>query len=92
MSAIRILGIVDILSALMILFNVYNIHWIITNGHFLIMLIKGTLSLIDGPAGIIMGAADIITAFFILFAITGLLPLKIILFVILIYKGAISLV
>jgi len=90
MSFLRLLGIVDIISALVILFSAYNVHWILTYGHAFILLVKGVPSMLDGPVGIVMGLTDIITAVFIVFAVTGLLPVKIVLVIILVYKGAVS--
>ncbi|MBI3190903.1 hypothetical protein HYZ41_04335 [archaeon] len=89
---LKVLGIIDILSAMILLFNAYNIHWVITNIHIIIMTFKGLFGMLGGPVGIVMGTTDILTAVFIMFAITGLLPIKIILIIILLYKGVASLV
>jgi len=89
---VKLLGIIDIFSALIIIFNIYNIHWIITTIHIVALLVKGTASMLADAPGIAMGLADIVAAIFIYFAVTGLLPIKIILFVILVGKGAYSLI
>ncbi|MCX6815433.1 MAG: hypothetical protein NT120_01095 [Candidatus Aenigmarchaeota archaeon] len=88
---LKVLGIIDILSALIILFNIYNIHWIITNFHATVLIIKGIASVADS-VGVIFGMVDIICALFIFFAVTGLWPLKVLLVIILIYKGSLSLI
>ena len=88
---LKLLGAIDIFSALIILFNIYHIHWIITDAHVIILIAKGIPSMISNPLGIALGAVDIITAMFILFGVTGLLPLKAILFIIMVYKGSLSL-
>lgn len=89
---LKLLGIVDIFSALIIIFNVYNIHWIITSVHVALLLAKGVPSLLSDATGAAMGLADILAAIFIYFAVTGLLPVKIVLFIVLVGKGAFSLV
>ncbi len=89
---LKILGIVDIISALIIIFNVYNIHWIITWTHAIVLLAKGGPSLITDAPGIVYGLTDILAALFIIFAVPDLLPIKIILFLILVGKGAFSLI
>jgi hypothetical protein len=89
---LKVLGVIDILSAMIILFNAYNIHFVITNIHVIIMTFKGLFGMFGGPAGIVMGTVDLITAAFIMFAITGLVPIKAILIIILLYKGVLSLV
>lgn len=90
MLFVKILGIIDIFSALIIIFNIYNIHWIITTIHVIVLLAKGISSTLADAAGMAMGMADIAAALFIFFAVTGLLPIKIVLFVILVGKGAMS--
>ncbi|MBI4170729.1 MAG: hypothetical protein HY514_03475 [Candidatus Aenigmarchaeota archaeon] len=88
---LKILGAIDIFSALIIIFNIYNIHWIITTVHVIVLFVKGITSLISDAPGVVMGLTDIMAALFIYFAVTGLLPIKIILFIVLVGKGAYSL-
>ncbi|GEM_PF-2626956 len=92
MMFVKLLGVIDIFSALIIIFNIYNIHWIITTIHVVVLLAKGTSSMLADVPGIALGLTDIAAAIFIYFAVTGLLPIKIVLFVILVGKGAYSLI
>lgn len=89
---LKLLGIIDIISALIILFNLYHISWIISAVHVIVLLAKGAPSLFGDAPAILMGSVDVITAILIIFGVTGLLPLKIILFIVLVGKGALSLI
>ncbi len=89
---LKVLGAIDIFSALIIIFNIYNIYWIITTVHVIVLLVKGIISFVSDAPGLVMGMTDITAALFIYFAVTGLLPIKIILFIVLVGKGVYSLV
>jgi hypothetical protein len=89
---VKILGLLDIIAALMIIFNIYGIHYVITFFFVIIFVIKGLSILLADALGVVMGLTDIVAGLFILFAVVGLMPLKIIIFVILIGKGFMSLV
>lgn len=89
---LKALGAVDIISAAIIIFSAYNIHWVITAVHAAILIAKGSPSLLTDAAGIVYGLTDITAAVFIIFAIPDLLPAKIIIFLILTAKGALSLI
>jgi hypothetical protein len=86
---LKILGIIDIFSAIILLFNVYHIFWLITGFHAAVLIIKGIASVADSVA-VIFGMVDIIAALFIFFAVTGLWPLKLIIVIALLYMGSIS--
>ena len=90
MLLLKFIGIIDFLSAIIIVFNVYNIPWIVSFIHIFIMLGKGTTSLFADPIGKVFGVADIIVGIFILFAVTGMAEIKLILAAILVYKSAVS--
>lgn len=90
MFILKIIGVIDFLSAVIIIFNIYNIPWIVSFIHVFVMLGKGTTSLFADPVGKVFGVVDIITGIMILFAVTGFAEIKIVLAAILVYKAFVS--
>lgn len=90
MFILKVIGIIDFLSAVIILFNIYNIPWVVSFIHVFVMLGKGTTSLFADPVGKVFGVVDIITGILILFAVTGFAEIKIVLAVVLVYKAFVS--
>ncbi len=89
MLLVKILGIVDILAGLVILFSFYTGADIVL---FVIMFAKGLTSMMADNLGKIYGAVDIIAGLLILFAVNPGIGISIALFLFFIYKGVMSLV
>jgi hypothetical protein len=89
---VKILGIIDIIAGLMLIFNIYNVFWMITAFFAGVLIIKGLTGIITDFMAMIMGVADILVALFIIFGPGGFLIVKLILFAIMMIKGASSLV
>jgi len=92
MLLLKFIGIIDFLSAVIIIFNIYNIPWVVSFIHVFIMLGKGTTSLFADPLGKMFGVVDIIVGIFILFAVTGIAEIKLVLAAVLVYKSLVSMV
>ena len=90
MLLLKFIGLIDFLSAIIIVFNIYSLPWLIVFIHVFIMLGKVTTSLFADPIGKVFGLIDIITGVFILFAVTGFAEIKLVMAAILIYKAAVS--
>jgi hypothetical protein len=90
MLLLKFIGIIDFLSAIIIVFNIYSIPWVVSFVHVFIMLGKGTTSLFADPIGKVFGVVDIITGVMILFAVTDMSEIKLILAAILVYKAIVS--
>jgi len=85
---LKFLGVVDVISALFMIFNVYI--GIITLALGLILVVKGISSMFYDVPGLIVGVVDVVSALFLFFSFTGLLPLKVVLFIVLMGKGVMS--
>ena len=86
---VKVLGIIDIVAAVLILFNVNaGINFVI----FLALLAKGLMSMMADGVGKVYGAFDIAAAFMIVYAINPGAGIAMILFFFFIYKGLVSLV
>lgn len=92
MLTLKILGAIDIIGAIIIFFNLYEVHWIIVAVHVTVLLLKGIAGLMADIIGFIYGMVDILAAIFIAFAIIGFLPVKIVIILVLLFKGAFSMV
>lgn len=86
---VKILGIIDIIAGLIILFNLNTGAGFIL---FLILFSKGLLSMMADTIGKIYGTFDIFAGILILFNINLGLAISIILFMFFIYKGLVSLI
>jgi uncharacterized membrane protein HdeD (DUF308 family) len=89
MFVAAILGIVDILAGIIILFNFHAPGAFIL---FLILFVKGLMSMMADTIGKIYGFLDIIAGIIILFGINAGLGLSVILFLFFIYKGLVSII
>lgn len=89
MLAVKLLGIADILTALFI-YNNFNLP-IIVIPLFLVHFAKGVTSLGADPTGKIYGVVDIVSATIMMFNIHVPLLFGSILIIILLFKGATSL-
>ena len=89
MFAAVFLGFIDIISGLVILFNIHTDFSFIL---FLIMLLKGLMSMMADTIGKIYGALDIIAGVIILFGINIGSGFSVALFLFFVYKGIVSIV
>jgi uncharacterized membrane protein HdeD (DUF308 family) len=89
MLFVKVLGIVDILVGVILLFSVPVPGAAIL---FVILLGKGILSLMADTLGKVYGILDIAAGVIIMFNISTGLGLAIVLFVFFVYKGLVSLV
>ena len=89
MILVKILGIIDIIAGLFILFN---LHTGINGILFIILLVKGLTSMMADNIGKIYGAFDIVAGVLILFSINTGLGIAVILFLFFVYKGMVSLI
>jgi hypothetical protein len=87
---LRLLGVVDILTALFILFNIYPPY--IGLVFFLIHFGKGVASLGADPVGQIYGIVDIVSAFMILLSLNLPLLIEAPVMGVLMFKGITSLI
>lgn len=89
MLAVKILGIIDIVTALVIYTHITL--FFLTIPLFLIHLIKGVASMGADIVGKIYGLVDIISAFAILFSLIFPFAIAIFLILVLLFKGVTSL-
>ena len=89
MFVVKILGIIDIITALAIFLDINLL--ILTVPLFLIHLIKGLMSMVADLLGRIYGIVDIVSAFAILFILNLPFVLEAFLVIILMFKGITSL-
>lgn len=88
MLLVKILGVVDIIAGLVILFNVHTgLDFLL----FVILFVKGLASMMADNIGKVYGAFDILAAFLILFAINTGIGIAVLLFLFFVYKGLVSL-
>ena len=89
MLAVKVLGIIDIVTALAIYTNITLLF--LTIPLFLIHLVKGVASVGADIVGKIYGIVDIVSAFVILFSLNLPGVIEILLILILLFKGVTSL-
>lgn len=87
---LKMLGIVDILTALFILFNIYPPY--IGLLFFLIHFIKGVISVGADPIGQVYGIVDIVSAFMILLSLNLPMIIEVVVMGVLMFKGITSLI
>lgn len=90
MLTLKILGAIDLISAVIIFFNFYEVHWIIVWSHSFVLILKGLSGMLGDIIGFFYGLIDILAAIFIIFGVIGFFPIQITIVLVLIFKGIFS--